>query len=148
MNWPAWLHNPTVWLAALAGAVGGVWALSEIIGEFRTEKLNPPARILFLVSDPLDAPISIERDLLSMQDALRDLEAAAVAFCRRFYQSLLTDNPLDKAFDAVFEQFAASGAEAQPLLDALPDQAEALRQASIEAIRKAIESQAPEGGQE
>ena len=37
MNWPAWLTNPTVWLAALAGAVGGFWALSEIVGEFRTE---------------------------------------------------------------------------------------------------------------
>lgn len=37
MNWPAWLQNPTFWLASLAGAIGGVWALSEIIGEFRTE---------------------------------------------------------------------------------------------------------------
>ncbi len=40
MNLPqylAWLGNPTFWLAAFAGAVGAVWALSEIIGEFRAE---------------------------------------------------------------------------------------------------------------
>lgn len=40
MNLPqflAWLNNPTVWLTALAGAVGAVWALAEIIGEFRAE---------------------------------------------------------------------------------------------------------------
>jgi tetratricopeptide (TPR) repeat protein len=59
-----------------------------------------------------------------------------------------TGNSQARQFDAIFEQVAASGAEAQPLLDALPEQAEALRQASIEAIRKAIESQAPEGAPE
>ncbi|MDX2033455.1 MAG: hypothetical protein SF339_22455 [Blastocatellia bacterium] len=37
MTWPAWLHNQTLWLALLSGSVGGLWALSEIIGQFRTE---------------------------------------------------------------------------------------------------------------
>jgi hypothetical protein len=37
MTFPAWLNNPTLWLCLLAGLVGAVWALSEIIGEFRTE---------------------------------------------------------------------------------------------------------------
>jgi hypothetical protein len=37
MSGSAWLQNPTVWLTALAGLVGGVWAISEIVGEFRTE---------------------------------------------------------------------------------------------------------------
>jgi hypothetical protein len=37
MSIPAWLHDPTLWLCLLAGAVGAIWALSEIIGEFRTE---------------------------------------------------------------------------------------------------------------
>lgn len=40
MNLPhylAWLNNPTLWLTALAGAVGAVWALGEIVGEFRAE---------------------------------------------------------------------------------------------------------------
>lgn len=37
MNWPVWLNNPTLWLCMLAGSVGAVWALSEIIGQFRTE---------------------------------------------------------------------------------------------------------------
>ncbi|MGH9936285.1 MAG: hypothetical protein ACREAM_08565 [Blastocatellia bacterium] len=40
MNLPqylAWLNNPAFWLAALAGAVGAVWALSEIVEEFRAE---------------------------------------------------------------------------------------------------------------
>lgn len=39
--------------------------------------MNQPANILFLVSDPLGAPISIGRDLLALQDALRDLNVAA-----------------------------------------------------------------------
>jgi hypothetical protein len=33
----AWLSNPTFWLTALAGAVGALWALSEIVGEFHAE---------------------------------------------------------------------------------------------------------------
>jgi hypothetical protein len=40
MNLPqylAWLNNPTLWLILLAGSVGAVWALSEIVGEFRAE---------------------------------------------------------------------------------------------------------------
>ncbi|HKQ78330.1 MAG TPA: hypothetical protein VJ810_31815 [Blastocatellia bacterium] len=40
MNLPqylAWLNNPSFWLTALAGAVGAVWALTEIVGEFRAE---------------------------------------------------------------------------------------------------------------
>ncbi|QQS46110.1 MAG: hypothetical protein IPM66_19675 [Acidobacteriota bacterium] len=37
MNLPAWLNNPAVLLALLAGSVGALWALSEIIGEFRAE---------------------------------------------------------------------------------------------------------------
>lgn len=37
MTFPAWLSNTTLWLCLLAGMVGAVWALSEIIGEFRTE---------------------------------------------------------------------------------------------------------------
>jgi hypothetical protein len=37
MTFPVWLSNQTLWLCVLAGAVGAVWALSEIIGEFRTE---------------------------------------------------------------------------------------------------------------
>jgi hypothetical protein len=60
----------------------------------------------------------------------------------------MSGNPQFQQLDALFEQFAAGGAEAQPLLDALPEQAEALRQASIEEIRKAIESQAAEGAPE
>lgn len=36
-GWPAWISNPTLWLCLLAGAVGAIWALSEIVGEFRTE---------------------------------------------------------------------------------------------------------------
>ncbi len=40
--------------------------------------MNQPANILFLVSDPLDAAISIQRDLIALQDALRDLNVAAV----------------------------------------------------------------------
>ena len=40
--------------------------------------MNQPANILLLVSDPLDAPISIERDLIALEDALRDLNRAAV----------------------------------------------------------------------
>lgn len=37
MNLPVWLCNTTLWLCMLAGLVGAVWALSEIIGQFRTE---------------------------------------------------------------------------------------------------------------
>lgn len=37
MTFPGWLSNPTLWLCLLAGAVGAIWALSEIVGEFRTE---------------------------------------------------------------------------------------------------------------
>ncbi|MGH9754742.1 MAG: hypothetical protein ACREA2_18345 [Blastocatellia bacterium] len=44
MNLPqylAWLNNPTFWptfwLTALAGAVGAVWALAEIVGKFQAE---------------------------------------------------------------------------------------------------------------
>jgi hypothetical protein len=40
MNLPtylAWLNNPILWLTLLAGAVGAVWALAEIVGEFRAE---------------------------------------------------------------------------------------------------------------
>lgn len=40
MTWPVWLSNTTLWLCLLAGMVGAVWALSEIIGEFRTETLR------------------------------------------------------------------------------------------------------------
>lgn len=36
-GWPAWIGNPTLWLCLLAGAVGAVWALGEIIGKFNTE---------------------------------------------------------------------------------------------------------------
>ncbi|MBL8169782.1 MAG: hypothetical protein JNJ50_16610 [Acidobacteria bacterium] len=35
--WSAWLHNLSLWLCLLSGGVGALWALSEIIGEFRTE---------------------------------------------------------------------------------------------------------------
>ena len=37
MNWPLWLGNTTLWLCMLAGSVGAIWALSEIIGQSRTE---------------------------------------------------------------------------------------------------------------
>jgi len=40
MNLPhylAWLNNQTLWLTLLAGSVGVVWALGEIVGEFRAE---------------------------------------------------------------------------------------------------------------
>jgi hypothetical protein len=40
-------------------------------------QLNQPTNILFLVSDPLDSPISIQHDLLALQDALRGQNAAA-----------------------------------------------------------------------
>ncbi len=40
MTWPAWLSNTTLWLCLLAGMVGAIWALSEIIGEFRTETMR------------------------------------------------------------------------------------------------------------
>ncbi len=40
MNWPVWLSNTTLWLCLLAGMVGAIWALSEIIGEFRTETMR------------------------------------------------------------------------------------------------------------
>jgi hypothetical protein len=40
--------------------------------------MNQPANILLLVSDPLDASLSIQRDLLALQEALRDLGVAAV----------------------------------------------------------------------
>lgn len=40
--------------------------------------MNQPANILLLVSDPLDTSISIQRDLLALQDALRELDVAAV----------------------------------------------------------------------
>jgi hypothetical protein len=36
-TWPAWLQHPTLWLTVLTGAVGALWALSEIVGEFRAE---------------------------------------------------------------------------------------------------------------
>ncbi len=44
--------------------------------------MNETANVLFLVSDPLDASISIQRDLLALQDALRQLEAAATFHVR------------------------------------------------------------------
>ena len=37
MTLPVWLSNTTLWLCLLAGMVGAVWALSEIIGEFQAE---------------------------------------------------------------------------------------------------------------
>ncbi len=37
MTLPTWLSNPTLWLCLLAGAVGAVWALGEIVGKFNTE---------------------------------------------------------------------------------------------------------------
>jgi hypothetical protein len=40
MNLPqylAWLGNTTFWLTLLAGVVGAMWAMSEIVGEFRAE---------------------------------------------------------------------------------------------------------------
>lgn len=37
MTTPLWLSNPTLWLCLLAGAVGAVWALGEIVGKFNTE---------------------------------------------------------------------------------------------------------------
>ncbi len=37
MTTPFWLSNPTLWLCLLAGAVGAVWALGEIVGKFNTE---------------------------------------------------------------------------------------------------------------
>ena len=40
--------------------------------------MNQPANILLLVSDPLDASISIQRDLFELQKALRELDVAAV----------------------------------------------------------------------
>lgn len=40
--------------------------------------MNQSANILLLLSDPLDAPVSIQRDLLALQDALRELDVAAV----------------------------------------------------------------------
>ncbi len=33
----AWLGNTTFWLTLLAGVVGAMWAMSEIVGEFRAE---------------------------------------------------------------------------------------------------------------
>ena len=38
--------------------------------------MDSSANILFLVSDPLDASISIDRDLAALQDGLRQIEAA------------------------------------------------------------------------
>ncbi|MDQ3249758.1 MAG: hypothetical protein M3Q45_11205, partial [Chloroflexota bacterium] len=40
---------------------------------------NPlsPTRILWLVSNPLDAPVNIEHDIAALQDALRQLDAPA-----------------------------------------------------------------------
>ena len=35
--WPPWLQNSTLWLTVLAGAVGALWALSEIVGKFGAE---------------------------------------------------------------------------------------------------------------
>lgn len=40
------------------------------------------ANILLLVSDPLDASISIQRDLLALQDGLRQLDAAVTFHVR------------------------------------------------------------------
>src|SRR5262245_47841461 len=40
------------------------------------ENLIQPTNVLLLVSDPLDAPLSIQRDLLALSDALRNLSAA------------------------------------------------------------------------
>lgn len=37
MNLPAWFDNPAFGLTMLAGAVGALWAIGEIIGEFRAE---------------------------------------------------------------------------------------------------------------
>jgi hypothetical protein len=54
--------------------------------------LNRPAHILLLVSDPLDAAISIERDLTALQDALRDLDAAAVFETRAAEAKALQDH--------------------------------------------------------
>src|SRR5262245_35048025 len=39
--------------------------------------MNQPTNILMVVSDPLDAPISIQSDLFELSDALRNLDAAA-----------------------------------------------------------------------
>lgn len=44
--------------------------------------MNDSANVLLLVSDPLDASISIQRDLLALQDGLRQLEAAATFHVR------------------------------------------------------------------
>ncbi|MFN0123793.1 MAG: hypothetical protein ACKV2V_25100, partial [Blastocatellia bacterium] len=37
MNLPDWMNAPVIWLSLLSGLVGAIWALSEIIGEFRAE---------------------------------------------------------------------------------------------------------------
>lgn len=37
MNFPDWLGNPSFLLSLLSGAVGAIWALSEVMGEFKTE---------------------------------------------------------------------------------------------------------------
>jgi hypothetical protein len=50
--------------------------------------------------------------------------------------------------DEQFAQFAQSGDDAKKLLDALPDQAEALRQEGIAAVRQLIESRKGEGENE
>jgi hypothetical protein len=44
--------------------------------------MNHSANILLLISDPLDASISIQRDLLALQDALRELDCAATFHVR------------------------------------------------------------------
>ncbi|HKQ78331.1 MAG TPA: CHAT domain-containing protein [Blastocatellia bacterium] len=54
--------------------------------------MNQPANILLLISDPLDASISIQRDLIALQDALRDLGAAAVFHTRAAEAGALQDH--------------------------------------------------------
>ncbi|MGH9754741.1 MAG: tetratricopeptide repeat protein [Blastocatellia bacterium] len=56
-------------------------------------------------------------------------------------------NPQAQHLDESFARFAENGDEAKALLDALPDQAEAMRQEAIEEIRKEVESRTEEGEQ-
>ncbi len=44
------------------------------------QPINDSANVLLLVSDPLDASISIQRDLMALQDGLRQIEAAATFY--------------------------------------------------------------------
>jgi hypothetical protein len=39
--------------------------------------MSTPPQVLFLVSDPLNAPISVEHDLLRLREALQDLSCGA-----------------------------------------------------------------------